>query len=88
MTNTQVARTLAALGADAPDAPVPDRPRRDARCRSDAVPPGVLERLDALPSLRRDRTDWARDLVSSQRLPSDGDLAEKLVGRLVVDRLR
>lgn len=92
-TNRQVERSLAALladdGADAalvdgasPDATV--APRADRR----EVPDGVLEAIQALPAVRTDRLDDARSLVDAGSYPDADLLAQKMVGRIVCDRLR
>ena len=81
-TEQQVQRSLAALRATGGEPAT-----RGAAIYVD-VPDGVLDLLLASPPLRLDRMAEAmRRLVGGQQ-PSDDDLARRLVGRLVCDRLR
>lgn len=48
----------------------------------------VLSLVVALPAIRRDRTDSARARIHREGLPSADDLAERVIGQLVCDRLR
>jgi hypothetical protein len=83
VTNTQVIKTLAALGRDEPgSSPSPDDPRPE--------PPAdeLMSRVNDLPAVRRDRAEMARERLRGDQMPSAELLAEKLVGRLVCDRLR
>ena len=54
----------------------------------DGLPAEVLERILALPSVRQDRLSSAMLAVAEGRVPDAGTLADKMVGRLVCDRLR
>ncbi len=83
VTNTQVIKTLAALGRDEPGPEVSsDGPR------AEPPPDDMVSRVNDLPAVRRDRAEMARDRLSGDQMPSAELLAEKLVGRLVCDRLR
>ncbi len=88
-TNRQVERSLAALLADDPTGTPAGR---DGEARSGpeerAVPDGVLEAIHALPAVRSDRLDEARSLVAAGSYPDAEVLAQKMVGRIVCDRLR
>ena len=81
-TDHQVERSLEALRHDewGPDA-------RAAAPDAD-VPEGLLALLDSSPSVRLDRMVDAKMRLAGGRGPSDDDLARRLVGRLVCDRLR
>ena len=52
------------------------------------VPPELFERLEGGPQVRRDRVDAAKARLEDGDEPSADDVATKLVGRLVCDRLR
>jgi hypothetical protein len=54
----------------------------------DEVPDGLLDRLLEAPPVRLDRLAEARTRLANGAQPSDDDLARRLVGRLVCDRLR
>lgn len=84
-TELQVQRSMQAL-LDA----APGRDPRDeepGRAPSE-VAPEVLEALLRTPAVRRERLLGARTRLESGEWPSDADLANRLVGRLVCDRLR
>ena len=49
---------------------------------------GLLDRLLEAPPVRLDRLAEARSRLANGAQPSDDDLARRLVGRLVCDRLR
>lgn len=91
-TEIQVRRSLAALREAAcfPDAP-DDRRSRAAGTRvvdAPEVPAEVFERLRGEPAVRPDRLAEARRRLAVGDVPSDEALAERMVGRLVCDRLR
>lgn len=52
------------------------------------LPEGLLELLRASPPIRLDRMADAKMRLVGGRQPTDDDLARRLVGRLVCDRLR
>ena len=79
----QVQRSMAALRRVTDD---PDD-RADAPARHE-VPPELFERLEEGPRVRRDRVDAAKARLEDGDEPSADDVATKLVGRLVCDRLR
>lgn len=81
-TEQQVERSLAALRSS-PSGEAPSAPTIYVD-----VPEGVVDLLLATPPLRLERMAEAlRRLVAGQQ-PSDDDLARRVVGRLVCDRLR
>jgi len=90
-TDVQVERTLAALQ----DAPPGSRPARsgsgiDREALDDVLddlPAGLLDGLGSGPSLRPDRLEEARDRLATGVAPTDDELANRIVGRLVCDRL-
>jgi hypothetical protein len=90
-TNMQVERSLAALRLAAPagsavpaGALVADRHGAGA----DDLPDGLLERLERAPRVRPERLEEARERMAAGDEPSADDLADRMVGRLVCDRLR
>jgi hypothetical protein len=90
-TDVQVERTLAALH----DAPATERTGRTATVIDrdaldsvlDQLPDGLLDGLGAGPSLRPERLEEARDRLETGLAPTDDELASRIVGRLVCDRL-
>jgi hypothetical protein len=54
----------------------------------EGVPPGLVEFLLQSPGERLEHMAAARRRLAAGEQPSDDDLAERLVGRLVCDRLR
>ena len=90
-TDVQVERTLAALQ----DAPTEARATRTGGGIDrdaldgvlDGLPDGLLDGLSAGPSLRPDRLEEARDRLATGVAPTDDELANRIVGRLVCDRL-
>lgn len=89
-TDVQVERTLAALQ----DAPAEVRTGRTAGIDRgaldhvlDDLPDGLLDGLEAGPSLRPDRLEEARGRLATGVAPTDDELASRIVGRLVCDRL-
>jgi hypothetical protein len=90
-TDVQVERTLAAL-QDAPQDLQPGRSSggidRDALGDVlDDLPEGLLDGLGSGPSLRPDRLAEARGRLATGVAPTDDELANRIVGRLVCDRL-
>ena len=83
VTDAQVAKTLESLSRGGP---MP--PRADARLRLDALLAEAIARVNNLPTVRRERAEMARDRLRAEQLPSAEALADKLIGRLVCDRLR
>ena len=84
-TDVQVARTLAAL-----QHPSPERERSAGISRDDLLddlPEGLLQDLEDAPSVRTDRLEEARDRLETGLAPSSDELANRIVGRLVCDRL-
>lgn len=81
-TDTQVACSLAALRISSEvDAAGVDQPRG-------GIPSGLLDDLLAKPSIRPERLAEAKARFVAGDHPSDQDLASRMVGRLVCDRLR
>jgi hypothetical protein len=87
-TEMQVERTLAALR----DEPTHERhggiPRSTLDLMLTELPDGLLESLEAKPAPRDDRVQEVRDRIEHGDEPSDDELANRIVGRLVCDRLR
>ena len=83
VTNTQVDKTLESLSRNGPTAPVVEGP-----LRLDALLDEAITRVNDLPTVRRERAEMARDRLRAEQLPSAEALADKLIGRLVCDRLR
>jgi hypothetical protein len=52
------------------------------------LPAGLVERLQQSSSVRPDRCEEARERMAAGDEPSADDLADRMVGRLVCDRLR
>jgi hypothetical protein len=90
VTEAQVQRSLQALTM-APEPTRSDRSDVDPSATdgtSAAVPDGLVERLVGAPALRDDRLASARRRLARGDQPSADDLAGRMVGRLVCDRLR
>ena len=83
VTSTQVDKTLASLCRDVPRSVVIAGTSRPV-----ALPIDAVARVTDLPMVRRDRAELARDRLAEDGMPSAETLAEKLIGRLVCDRLR
>ena len=81
VTELQVQRSLEAL-ADPAKRPVssPHDPS--------GLPVGLVERLSGPPAIRDDRVEEARHHLESDAPPTAEALAQRMVGRLVCDRLR
>jgi hypothetical protein len=93
-TELQVQRSLQALTEGSPDGPaaipgagepVVDAPETDWL---DGLPPGLVDRLRDLSEVRHDRLASARRRLATGDQPSAEALAQRMVGRLVCDRLR
>ena len=84
VTELQVQRSLQALTDHASDETDPTA----SQPRSDGVPEGLVERLAEAPAVRDDRLAEARERLETGERPSADDLAGRMVGRLVCDRLR
>jgi hypothetical protein len=87
-TNTQVQRSLNALLHGAP--PGGDGADDEDRSVDASVDPpaGLVERLQRTSDVRPDRCEEARERMAAGDEPSADDLADRMVGRLVCDRLR
>jgi hypothetical protein len=83
VTELQVQRSLQALTDHASDDTDPM-----AEPGSGQVPKGLVERLAEAPAVRDDRLAEARERLETGDRPSADDLAGRMVGRLVCDRLR
>jgi hypothetical protein len=57
-------------------------------CWLDDVPTEVFTRMREAPALRPDRLEQARRRLECGEAPTAEDLAERMIGRLVCDRLR
>jgi hypothetical protein len=84
-TETQVERTLAALAQ--PDARNCG-PELATTATLDDVPVGLIDSLAATEAVRDDRVAEAQARLSDGAAPTDDELAGRMVGRLVCDRLR
>ena len=80
-TDRQVERSLEALRSGGDD-------RAAATAIHVDVPEGLLDLLHSSPPVRLDRMANAKMRRVGGRQPTDDDLARRLVGRLVCDRLR
>jgi hypothetical protein len=81
-TDTQVERSLEAL-RDSGEAGGGEPPAIHVE-----VPEGLLDLLESSPPVRLDRMADAKMRLVGGRQPTDDDLARRLVGRMVCDRLR
>jgi hypothetical protein len=94
VTELQVQRSLLALTADGhPRTPIgpadTDAPHELVTPTSVwTVPDGLVERLAGAPAMRGDRLAEARLRLETGDQPSAEALAQRMVGRLVCDRLR
>ena len=94
-TEQQVQRSLEALlmhGARDGAVHAGGGDQRDGRptelCRLDDVPTEVFVRMRDVPALRSDRLEQARRRLECGDTPTAEDLAERMIGRLLCDRLR
>ena len=84
-TKNQVEQSLAALETDEPRS---HESHEVVAHAIDSLPAGLLEQLERTIDVRPDRLDQARArLEHGIDLPAD-ELADRIVGRLVCDRLR
>jgi hypothetical protein len=90
-TDVQVERSLAALQHPSPGSPEPRSATGISRDTLDGMldelPEGLLQGLEDGPWLRSDRLEEARDRLASGPAPTSDELANRIVGRLVCDRL-
>lgn len=82
-TEMQVERSLAALRAGA----IGGSGAGDPIVVSE-VPPAVHEALASAPELRLERLEEVRRRLDGGQQPTDEELAGRMVGRIVCDRLR
>jgi hypothetical protein len=89
LTEQQVRRTLRALRTqELGEFDVSDRDELRVECANDSVLADVVLRLASAPLLRPDHLARARErLATGAVLPAD-ELANRMIGRLVCDRLR
>ena len=87
-TEHQVQRTLAALADDPAPAPTGGIPRKTLEIVLKELPVGLLAELEETPVVRPDRMAEVRGRLEHGEQPSDDELANRIVGRLVCDRLR
>ena len=83
-TDVQVQASIEALRSNRSRVPIEGSRRRDP----ESVPVGLLDTLGSVPALREDRVAAARRRLAEGSIPSDQDLAGRMVGRIVCDRLR
>ncbi len=86
-TDVQVQRSLAALRGEIPEEDLADLVLDD-ELRTDQLPRGLVERIQSSPSVRADRLAEARLRLETGEVPTADALANRMVGRLVCDRLR
>jgi hypothetical protein len=85
VTELQVQRSIEALAVpDREPAPSPPDPSRDPS----GLPDGLVELLSGSPAIRDDRVEEARHHLETDAPPTAEALAQRMVGRLVCDRLR
>jgi hypothetical protein len=80
-TQIQVERSLEALRSPVDAAMTPVHPSPD-------VLAALLDAVRGTPAVRLDRLEQARRRLAAGEQPSADDLARRMVGRLVCDRLR
>jgi hypothetical protein len=93
VTELQVQRSIEALTDHGPD---PGRPGDHPDASSDEsldgggrrLPDGLVALLVHAPSIRDDRVEAARRQLAAHDAPTAEALAQRMVGRLVCDRLR
>ncbi len=95
VTELQVQRSLRALTGDeatagetSADQPESAQPAPGAGRSDEACPDGLVEALVGASSIRDDRLAEVRRRLETGVQPSPEDLAQRMVGRLVCDRLR
>ncbi len=80
LTQDQVRRSMLALRAGVPvESATTPRP---------AVPSGALDRVSNLPEIRQERVAEALARLAAGRGPTNQELADRVIGRMVCDRLR
>lgn len=87
-TSTQVERSLAALREESPGDPFARDVIAEDELYTDQLPTGLVERIESAPAVRVDRLAQARLRLETGEAPTADDLANRMVGRLVCDRLR
>lgn len=87
-TNTQVEKTLEALQAGLPTDAGGRIPRDTLEIVLSELPDGLLDELRDGEAVRPERLAEAEARLQGGALPSDEDLAGRIVGRFVCDRLR
>lgn len=85
-TEQQVQRSLEALATGAPT--LIEVALDGAGTARHDLPAGLAECLETLPPVRPDRLEEARRRLEDGDQPTDDDLARRMVGRIVCDRLR
>jgi len=96
VTELQVQRSLQALtGSECHEGVGGDAAAPSARASGDgddagtsSCPEGLVEQLAGSPAIRDDRMAEVRRRLESGEQPSAEDVAQRMVGRLVCDRLR
>ena len=89
VTELQVQRSLEALAVpDREPAGSPHDPSDDLAHDLSGLPDGLVERLSGSPAIRDDRVEEARHHLETDAPPTAEALAQRMVGRLVCDRLR
>jgi hypothetical protein len=81
VTELQVQRSLQALA-------VPGRAPASSPHDPSGLPVGLVELLSGTPAIRDDRVEEARHHLETDAPPTAEALAQRMVGRLVCDRLR
>ena len=81
VTELQVQRSIEALTGQA-------RPSDGCAHDPSGLPAGLVEALSGMPAIRVDRVEEARHHLETDAAPSAEALAQRMVGRLVCDRLR
>jgi hypothetical protein len=93
-TRSQVEHSLAALNTDQPRAEIVGFATSGPSVRTvpadviDTLPAGLLEQLERTIDVRWDRLEGARARLEHGDELSADELADRIVGRLVCDRLR
>ena len=86
-TDVQVERTLAALRVE-PAHRSTGIPRDTLDLLLQELPDGLLQELETPPAVRPERVQEVRDRLDHGDELSSDELANRIVGRLVCDRLR
>ena len=84
VTESQVQCSLAALEADEIDG----TPAEAHDAHDQVLPVGLVQQLTESSPIRNDRLEEVRRRMETGEQPSAEDLAQRMVGRLVCDRLR